>query len=75
MNNHEDMISLEVSEDEVFLYLDKTALDILIKDLQGLQQKSDHIHYMSDHWGGVSLSTSLFDKKNKPVHNFKITIM
>ena len=77
MNNHEDHISLEVNEVknqyEVFLHLDESALEILIKDLQRLQNVGDHTHYMTDEWGGVSLANKVFDDKNKLVHHFQIT--
>ena len=77
MNNQKDIISLEVNDIkgqfEVFLNLDKTSLDFLIKDLQRLQKAGDHTHYMSDDWGGVSLTTTLMDKRHKPVHHFQIT--
>lgn len=77
MNNRENKISLEVNEIknqfEVFLYLDESTLDVLIKDLQRLKDVGDHIHYMSDDWGGVSLSSELQNDKNGAVHHFQIT--
>lgn len=79
MNNETEHISLEINTidnvHEVFMYLDRTALSILINDLQRLNEPGDHTHYMSNDWGGVSLSTQLHDGKNTSAHHLQICII
>ena len=57
--------TVEINENsEVFIYLEKESLEMMIADLQRLQKAGDHTHYMSEEWGCVSLSSAAFDTKN-----------
>lgn len=65
---------------QVFIHLDKNGLDSFISDLKRLklkleQNECDHIHLMSEDWGGYDLSaTKLSNQEGEDniVHHVKI---
>ena len=68
--------TVEITEQsEVFIYLEKSALDMMIRDLQRLQSAGDHTHYMSEAWGGVSLSSEPFDSQNKMSNHLQLILL
>lgn len=48
---------------------------MMIKDLQRLKKAGDHTHYMSEEWGGVSLSSEPFDSKNKMSNHLQVILL
>ena len=68
--------TVEITENsEVFIYLEKESQKMMIKDLQRLKKAGDHTHYMSEEWGGVSLSSEPFDSKNKMSNHLQVILL
>ena len=77
MSHKQQNFSLEVNniegDLEIFLRLDDPSLELLISELRRLKTKGDHTHYMSEKWGGVSLTTQVSNQRHEPAHHFQIT--
>ena len=68
--------TVEINENsEVFIYLEKESLEMMIADLQRLQKAGDHTHYMSEEWGGESLSSEAFDTKNTMSNHLQVILL
>jgi hypothetical protein len=59
---------------EVELYLDREALDDLIKQLTFLKSVGDHAHFFTPSWGGAPLSESKQQEENTLVNHLRITV-
>jgi len=69
-------ISAEIGiQPEVKIYLDKNGLLELVRDLQRLEKIGDHIHYLSEEWGGHALIKDQNEKDHTPVDHIKITLV
>lgn len=74
------MISFEYKKDsirpeEIELWLDKNGLSSLLAQLQFLHDgKTEHVHLMSDSWGGSHLSSEAVRSDNTVIHHIKILL-
>jgi len=74
------MISFEfktdaIPPDEIEVWLDEEGLSSLLAQLRFLADaKTEHIHLMSDSWGGNHLSSEPVDPKNTLIHHVKILL-
>lgn len=57
---------------EIDIFLNDEEIHILIRDLEGLIGKDDHIHYMSPDWGGDDLATKARGPGALAVHHLCI---
>jgi hypothetical protein len=53
------MITAELFNDAVELYLDDAGIDALIAQLQSLRGQTTHIHMMTPTWGGKELGEAV----------------
>ena len=61
--------------DEVEIYCDMEGLDSLIAQLRFLKDgRTEHVHLMSEAWGGVHLDDRPQDPANAPIHHVKILL-
>ena len=76
------MISIELRDrgaspapDELEIYVDPKGLEVLLFQLKLLAEgKTDHVHLMSEEWGGTHLSGNATTTGNTPVHHMKIAL-
>jgi len=61
--------------DELEIHADIEGLRSLISQLRLLEEhKTDHIHLMSESWGGSHLADQPQDEANRVVHHVKIAL-
>lgn len=70
INDHQRLDQCQV---EVFL--DRDALEDLVKQLGFLSESGDHAHFFTPAWGGNSLTEEVQNKGNLLVNHFKITLV
>lgn len=58
---------------EVELYLDREAIDDLMKQLSFLNSKGAHAHFFTASWGGAPLTELKQKEGNTLVNHFRIT--
>lgn len=60
---------------ELEVFLDRDGLETLIAQLRFLQDgKSDHVHLMSESWGGSELCDKTQVPDNLPIHHVKFLL-
>ena len=59
---------------EVELYLDREAIEDLIKQLSFLKSKGDHAHFFTPSWGGTPLTELKQKEENTLVNHLRITL-
>jgi Immunity protein 32 len=59
---------------EVELYLDREAVEDLIKQLSFLKSKGDHAHFFTPSWGGMPLTEGKQQEENTLVNHLRITV-
>jgi hypothetical protein len=70
-------LSIEVlgpNNDEVVICGDREGIDSLIHLIQFLG-KTDHVHLMSDSWGGHDLLEKVWYPNGKSVHHLRICLV
>ena len=61
--------------DEVQIFMDREGLRSLTAQLQFLENgRTEHIHLMSEAWGGTHLEGESADTKNTIVHHVKLML-
>lgn len=60
---------------EVEIYLDKSALQDLLFQLNQLETAGDHCHFMAPAWGGNELSETPMIEGNVIANHLKITLV
>lgn len=59
--------------DEIEIHLDFEGANFLIKKLEALiSKRTDHIHLMSENWGGHDLESNAIGDGNDVFHHVKI---
>lgn len=77
------MISIEIKSEstntslqEIELFIDTEGIDVLMGQLSLLKAcKTDHLHFMSDDWGGSELSSKPIGDGNAIIHHAKIYLV
>ncbi len=64
---------LSATPDEIEIVLDGEGLDSLLAQLRFLQGRADHVHLMSEAWGGSHLEGIAQTEANSIIHHVKIT--
>lgn len=59
---------------EVELYLDREAVEDLIRQLSFLKSKGDHAHFFTPSWGGTPLSDQKQNDENTLINHLRITL-
>jgi hypothetical protein len=69
-----DVISFELSDaDQLQIYLDLDGLADLAAQIKLLNdRKTDHVHLMSESWGGSHLEEKPLNEAAKPIRHVKI---
>ena len=74
--NNKDLISIEWDEikETLEVHGSKAALIKLKNNIDDLikSNTSEHLHLMSEEWGGNELSSQPFSKEDKVIHHVKI---
>lgn len=61
--------------DELEVYLDNAGLDSLLAQLNFLKEKrTDHVHLMTESWGGTHLDDRPQDPENTTIHHVKFVV-
>jgi hypothetical protein len=74
------MISFEfkgaaMGPEEIEIWIDEDGLSSLLAQLQFLKDgKTEHVHLMSDSWGGNDLSSEPVNPSNRTIHHVKILL-
>ncbi len=67
-----DATSHKEGKTEVELYLDKEALEDLVKQLSFLKKEGDDLHFMTQSWGSGQLSEDKQNPTNTIINHLKI---
>lgn len=60
---------------EVELYLDREAIEDLIKQISFLESSGDHAHFFTSAWGGNPLTEAKHKDENTLVNHLRITLV
>ena len=76
------MLSFEIGKpsegkvpDELEVFLDSAGLDALLAQLRFLKEgRTEHVHLMSESWGGTHLDDQVQGSGNSTIHHVKILL-
>jgi hypothetical protein len=60
---------------ELELYLDREALEDLLKQLTFLKAKGDHAHFFTASWGGMPLTELKQHEEHTLVNHLRVTLV